>query len=83
MLLAFNAFPNPQKAADEIRRVIKKDGTVFGTVFIQQPSEDFFSERPLDPGLVRQLLSVFDPSSWKLTIETQGGILFFTLRRGR
>jgi ubiquinone/menaquinone biosynthesis C-methylase UbiE len=82
-LLAFNAFPDPQKAADEIRRVIKRDGTVFGTVFVQQPPEDFFSERPIDPSLVRQLLSVFDPSSWKLTTETLGGILFFTLRRSR
>ncbi len=80
VLLSLNAFPNPQKAADEIRRVMKKDGMVFGTVFIKQPVEDFFSERPLDPILVRQILSVFDPTNWKLATETQGEILFFTLR---
>ena len=36
-LMAFNVFPNPHKAATEIHRVLKKDGTVYGTVFVQPP----------------------------------------------
>ncbi len=44
--MAFNVFPNPHKAATEIHRVLKKDGSVFGTVFIQPPPEEILSERP-------------------------------------
>jgi len=80
-LLSFNVFPEPHKAAGEIRRVLKKDGSVFGTVFVQRPPEDLLSERPVDPRFVREAFSVFDPSAWKFTDETVGGILFFSLAR--
>ena len=80
-LMAFNVFPNPHKAATEIHRVLKKDGSVFGTVFIQPPPEEILSERPIEPDLVREILSVFDPALWELSFETQGGILFFHVRK--
>jgi ubiquinone/menaquinone biosynthesis C-methylase UbiE len=80
-LMAFNVFPNPHKAATEIHRVLKKDGSVYGTVFIQHPPEEILSERPIEEGLVREILSVFDPALWELSIETQGGILFFHVRK--
>jgi ubiquinone/menaquinone biosynthesis C-methylase UbiE len=80
-LMAFNVFPNPHKAATEIHRVLKKDGSVYGTVFIQSPPEEILSERPIEPAMVREILSVFDPALWELSIETQGGILFFHVRK--
>jgi ubiquinone/menaquinone biosynthesis C-methylase UbiE len=80
-LMAFNVFPNPHKAATEIHRVLKKDGSVYGTVFIQPPPEEILSERPIEASLVREILSVFDPALWELSIETQGGILFFHVRK--
>jgi ubiquinone/menaquinone biosynthesis C-methylase UbiE len=80
-LMAFNVFPNPHKAATEIHRVLKKDGSVYGTVFIQPPPEEILSERPIEESLVREILSVFDPALWELSIETQGGILFFHVRK--
>jgi ubiquinone/menaquinone biosynthesis C-methylase UbiE len=80
-LMAFNVFPNPHKAATEIHRVLKKDGSVYGTVFIQAPPEEILSERPLEEGTVREILSVFDPALWEISIETQGGILFFHVRK--
>jgi ubiquinone/menaquinone biosynthesis C-methylase UbiE len=80
-LMAFNVFPNPHKAATEIHRVLKKDGSVYGTAFIQPQPEEILSERPILPGLIREVLSVFDPALWEISIETQGGILFFHVRR--
>ncbi len=79
--MAFNVFPNPHKAATEIHRVLKKDGGVFGTVFISPPPEEIFNERPIEPDLVREILSVFDPALWELSFENQGGILFFHVRK--
>ena len=79
--MAFNVFPNPHKAATEIHRVLKKDGSVYGTVFIQPPPVEMLSERPIESGTVREILSVFDPALWELSIETQGGILFFHVRK--
>ena len=60
---------------------MKKDGAVYGTVFTQLPPEEILSERPLEEGVVREILSVFDPALWELSIETQGGILFFQVRK--
>ncbi len=80
-LMSFNVFPNPQKAAEELRRVIKKDGSVYGTVFIQPPPDEMLSERPVEPGLIREVFSIFDSRLWDLSIETQGGVLFFHLKR--
>jgi ubiquinone/menaquinone biosynthesis C-methylase UbiE len=80
-LMAFNVFPNPHKAATEIHRVLKKDGSVYGTVFIQAPPEEILSERPLEEITVREIFSVFDPALWELSIETQGGVLFFHVRQ--
>jgi ubiquinone/menaquinone biosynthesis C-methylase UbiE len=80
-LMAFNVFPNPHKAATEIHRVLKKDGSFFGTVFVQPPPEEILSERPLNPSLVREVLAVFDPALWELSIETQGGVLFFHVHK--
>jgi len=80
-LLSFNVFPEPHKAAGEIRRVLKKDGSVYGTVFVQPPPEDLLAERPVDPHFVREVFSVFDPSTWKYSDETEGGILFFRVSR--
>ena len=80
-LMSFNVFPNPQKAAEELRRVIRKDGSVFGTVFIQPPPDEMLSERPVDPALVREVFSIFDARQWDLSTETQGGVLFFHLKR--
>ncbi len=76
-LLGINSFPNPRKAATEIHRVLKRDGTVFGTVFHLAPPEEFPSEKPMEEKQVREVLAVFDPALWRLTIETQGGMLFF------
>jgi ubiquinone/menaquinone biosynthesis C-methylase UbiE len=81
ILMSFNVFPNPHKAATEIHRVLKKDGAVFGTVFVQPPPEEITSERPIDPGLVKEILSVFDPALWELSFESQGGILFFHIQK--
>jgi ubiquinone/menaquinone biosynthesis C-methylase UbiE len=80
-LMAFNVFPNPHKAATEMHRVLKKDGSFFGTVFVQSPTEDILSERPVTPALMREILAVFDPALWELTFETQGGVLFFLVRK--
>jgi ubiquinone/menaquinone biosynthesis C-methylase UbiE len=80
-LMAFNVFPNPHKAATEIHRVLKKDGSFYGTVFVQPPPEEVLSERPLDPAVVREVLAVFYPALWDLSIETQGGILFFHVHK--
>jgi len=80
-LLSFNAIPEPEKAVAEIRRVLKKDGSVFGTVFVQPPPEDLLSERPVGPRFVRNLFSVFDAPAWKYADETKGGILFYSVSR--
>lgn len=80
-LMVFNAFPDPQKAAEQIKRVLKRDGGLFGTVFFQNPPEDLFSERPVSPQLIQDVFSIFDPLQWSLTVETKGGILFFYLGR--
>ena len=80
-LMTFNVLPNPHKAATEIHRVLKKDGSVFGTAFIQAPPEETLNEQPVAPELMREILSVFDPAMWELSLETQGGILFFMVRR--
>ena len=80
-LMTLNVFPNPHKAATEIHRVLKKDGTVFGTVFVKHPPEEIFNENPIEPEMVREILSVFDPALWDLSFEYQGGILFFHVRK--
>jgi len=80
-LMTLNVFPNPHKAATEIHRVLKKDGTVFGTVFVRRPPEEVFNESPIDPEKVREILSVFDPALWEISFEYQGGILFFHVRK--
>ena len=81
-LMTFNVFPNPHRAATEIHRVLKKDGVVFGTAFIQPPRDEIFNERPIEPDLVREILSVFDPALWELSFENQGGNpLLFTYRK--
>lgn len=80
-LMALNVFPNPRKAAEEMQRTLKKDGSVFGTVFIQPPPEEILSEVPIEPRAVKEVLSVFDPASWELSLETQEGILFFSVTR--
>jgi ubiquinone/menaquinone biosynthesis C-methylase UbiE len=79
--MAFNVFPNPHKAATEIHRVLKKDGIVFGTAFIQIPPEGILSERPVTLEVVKEVLSVFDPALWEQSFETQGGILFFQVQK--
>jgi len=81
VMMSFNVFPNPHKAATEVHRVLKKDGEVYGTVFIRMPPEEILSEEPIDPDVIRQILSVFDPALWDLDVETQGGILFFHVRK--
>jgi len=80
-LMTLNVFPNPHKAATEIHRVLKKDGTVFGTVFVKHPPEEIFNENPIEPDMVREILSVFDPALWELSFEYQGGILFFHVQK--
>jgi len=80
-LLSFNVFPEPHKAAGEIRRVLKKDGSVFGTVFVRHPPDDGLSERAVEPHVLREVFSVFDPSAWRFTDETEGGVLFFSVKR--
>ncbi|MGO9308859.1 MAG: class I SAM-dependent methyltransferase [Spirochaetia bacterium] len=80
-LMTFNVFPNPHRAATEIHRVLKKDGEVFGTVFITQPPQEIFNERAIEPDLVREILSVFDPALWDISFESQGGILFFHVQK--
>ncbi len=80
-LMTLNVFPNPHKAATEIHRVLKKDGAVFGTVFVKLPPEEIFNENPIDPGTVKEILSVFDPAVWELSFEYQGGILFFHVQK--
>jgi ubiquinone/menaquinone biosynthesis C-methylase UbiE len=80
-LMVFNAFPEPQKAAEEIKRVLKREGGLFGTVFFQNPPENLLAEKPVSPKLIKDVFSIFDPQQWDLTVETQGGILFFYLSR--
>ena len=80
-LMTFNVFPNPHRAATEIHRVLKKDGVVFGTAFVQAPRDEMLNERPIEPDLVREILSVFDPALWELSFENQGGILFFHVQK--
>ncbi len=80
-LMAFNVFPNPAKAAEEMQRTLKKDGNVFGTVFVQTPPEEILSESPVQPDAMRKFLSVFDPAVWELSFEMQGGILFFSVKK--
>jgi len=82
-LLSFNTFPNPQKAAEELRRVLKKDGSLFGTVCTEPPPDDILSERPIGAGKMHQMLSIFDPSQWEHSMQTEGGILFFHLAGGK
>lgn len=80
-LLSFNAFPEPLKAVGEIRRVLKRDGAVFGTVFVQTPPEDLMAERPVALRFLRDAFSAFDPSAWRFSDESVGGILFFSVTR--
>ena len=80
-LMSFNAYPNPPKAAEEIHRVLKRDGSLYGTVFFQAPLDEILSERPVEPAIVREILSVFDPLAWDLSLESEGGILFFHVTR--
>jgi ubiquinone/menaquinone biosynthesis C-methylase UbiE len=80
-LMAFNVFPNPEKAAVEMARTLKKDGNVFGTAFIQTPPEEILSENPVQLDTMRKVLSVFDPWIWDVSFETQGGILFFSVKK--
>jgi ubiquinone/menaquinone biosynthesis C-methylase UbiE len=80
-LLVLNVFPNPHKAATEIHRVLKKDGMVFGTVFVEPPPQEFPTERAMAPDVVKEILAVFDPALWELTIDVNGGILFFHVRK--
>jgi ubiquinone/menaquinone biosynthesis C-methylase UbiE len=80
-LLAFNAFSDPQKCAEEIKRVLRKDGSLYGTVFYQNPSEYLDFEKPVSPQLIQSVFSIFDPGQWNLTVETLGGIHFFHLTR--
>jgi ubiquinone/menaquinone biosynthesis C-methylase UbiE len=80
-LMTFNVFPNPHKAATEIHRVLKKDGVVFGTVFIKQPPDEIPTETAIEPDMVREILSVFDPALWDLSLEKQGGVLFFHVQK--
>ncbi len=80
-LMAFNVFPNPSKAAEEMQRTLKKDGSVFGTAFVQAPPEEILSENPIHPNVVKEILSVFDAGAWDLSFETQGGILFFYIKK--
>ncbi len=80
-LMVFNAFPEPQKCAEEIKRVLKRDGGLYGTVFFQNPPQEVISERPVSARLIQEVFSIFDPAQWNLTVETQGGMLFFYLSR--
>jgi ubiquinone/menaquinone biosynthesis C-methylase UbiE len=80
-LMTFNVFPNPHRAATEIHRVLKKDGVVFGTAFVEAPRNEMLNEKPIAPDLVREILSVFDPALWELSFENQGGILFFHVQK--
>ncbi len=80
-LMVFNAFPNPQKSAEEIKRVLKREGGLYGTVFFQNPPEALLTEKPVSPKLIKDVFSIFDPQQWDLVVETQGGILFFYLRK--
>lgn len=80
-LLAFNAFPEPRKVAGEIRRVLKRDGAVFGTVFVRPPPEDLLADRPVAPDDLREVFSAFDASAWRVSDESVGGILFFSVTR--
>jgi ubiquinone/menaquinone biosynthesis C-methylase UbiE len=80
-LMTLNVFPNPHRAATEIHRVLKKDGTIYGTVFVKHPPEEIFNENPIEPDMVREILSVFDPALWELSFEYQGGILFFHVQK--
>jgi ubiquinone/menaquinone biosynthesis C-methylase UbiE len=80
-LMTLNVFPNPAKAVEELQRVLKKDGSLYGTAFTHAPPEEILSERPIEIERVRELLSTFDPAHWELEIETQGGILFFHVRK--
>ena len=57
--MAFNVFPNPIKAAEEMQRTLKKDGSVFGTVFIQAPPEEVPERKSRRPDAMRKFLSVF------------------------
>jgi ubiquinone/menaquinone biosynthesis C-methylase UbiE len=76
-LMTLNIFPNPGRSVEEIQRVLKRDGGLFGTVFIQAPPEEVLSERPIAESTIREILSIFDPNQWDLSIEKEGGILFF------
>jgi len=80
-LMTFNVLPNSRKAAEEMLRTLRKDGSVFGTAFAHAPPEEILAENPIDPTAVRRILSVFEPGVWEISMETQGGILFFSVNR--
>jgi hypothetical protein len=79
--MSFNVFPNPHRTATEVHRVLKKDGAVFGTVFVHPPPEEISSERAVEPDFVREILAVFDPALWEISFENEGGILFFHVQK--
>jgi ubiquinone/menaquinone biosynthesis C-methylase UbiE len=82
VLMGLNVFPNPEKAVEEIRRVVKKDGQVFGTAFSQQPAGDEgLHERAASAGFIRKTFAAFDSSFWDISLETEGGILFYHIRK--
>jgi hypothetical protein len=35
----------------------------------------------VEPHFVREVFSVFDSASWKISDETEGGVLFFSVNR--
>ncbi len=80
-LMAFNVFPNPRRAAEEMLRTLRKDGSLYGTVFVQTPPDEVLSESPIEQHTMKEVLSVFDREAWDLSFETQGGILFFSVSK--
>jgi ubiquinone/menaquinone biosynthesis C-methylase UbiE len=80
-LMTFNVLPDPQRAAAEMRRVLKKDGSLYGTVFVETPPEDVLNERPLAQSVLDEILALLAPPQWEHSLEREGGILFFHVSR--
>lgn len=81
-LMVFNVFPDPRKAVEEIQRVLKENGEVFGTVPTQlPPSGGTVLGKTTTPRCIEEMFAPSDYFRWDLSFQSQGGILFFHLRR--
>ena len=81
-LFSLNVFLEPNRAVEEITRVLKEDGEFFATVPIwHRKMTDFYMNRPLREEYVQEILSVFRELKWSMSTRRVGDVLFVHFSR--